>query len=222
MAQIIYWAAFPDKGLTLSNEEFVRTLSVGSNWSRMRIGIHFGFRSPINFSAVSALGLCSGKTNPFNAVSTTNFIGMNWGSLNSTTANWGYYYGPPYNAVSQGMTTFKRVGTTTTIGPYNNNGDYYYGFTDQNLRAAVFMDITKGSPSWTVSTHVMAANTAPAAFLAALTTDTPTPPGAVTRVNAQTFAFDEVAGGLDTLDIYHNSTVQPLDIWYVGAARFAV
>jgi len=223
MAEIIYWAGFTDKGLTLSNEEFVRSLSVGSNWSRIRIGIHFGFRTAfLNFSCVSVLGLCSGKTNPFNAGSTTNFLGMNWGSEQSATANWTYFYGPPLYDISQGMTVLKRVGSTTTIGPYYSGDEYWLCNTDQNYRACAFMDITKGSPNWTVSAYNIVTNTTTATFLGALTTDTVPPPGATTRINAQTFAFDEVAGGLDTLDIYHNSTVQPLDIWYVGAARFAV
>jgi hypothetical protein len=71
-----------DKYLSLANEEWVRTLAIGTNWTKLRIGklVSVTPDATSNLSGVELIwGLCSGKTNPFGAASTTNFLGSKYG-----------------------------------------------------------------------------------------------------------------------------------------------
>ena len=67
-----------DKYLTLANEEWVRTLAIGNDWNKLRLGLLLAVTpngtNPLGGTALM-LGLCSGKTNPYGAASTTNFVG---------------------------------------------------------------------------------------------------------------------------------------------------
>src|SRR5664279_1558518 len=72
-----------DKYLTLANEEFVRTLAIGSDWTRLRLGLLLALSTDGTSDLQGAdlvWGLCAGKTNPFGAASTTNFLGMKFGT----------------------------------------------------------------------------------------------------------------------------------------------
>jgi len=226
MAEIIQWSTgFTDKGLALTNEEFVRTLYVGSTWTKIRLGIHFSPRTQaVSMAGVQfILGLCSGKTNPYNAGSTTNFVGVTWAGFGAVSGNLNSYFGPPYFVYSNGNSILKRVGSTTTMLGLNSSAIIYMCLTEANQRGMLFLDITKGSPNYTFSTFYSTFSAkSTSEFWAAFTTDSVPPPGCSTGINAQSAAFDESAGALDTFDLYWNQSVMPLDVWYMGANRLIV
>ena len=64
--------------MTLANEEYVRALSIGSTWTKLRLGLMCaitpdGTNNLLNMNCT--MGVCSGAANPFGAASTTNWVG---------------------------------------------------------------------------------------------------------------------------------------------------
>jgi len=221
-----------DKYLSLANEEFVRTLAIGSNWSRLRLGMLMALTpdEPNNLGGVLfTLGLCAGKTNPFGAASTTNFFGALFGSNPAgNTLTYVANSGSPY--YWSGRNVMKRVGATTTGAT---------GFTSESHRIATntgslqrrslhFVEFLKGSPNytmtfWTAPLTGMANDFTPAHLLDGLEQA-----GSIT-VNGETFgagtamtlAFDETAGTLDSVDLFWNRAAHPIEVHALSAYRFA-
>mgnify|MGYP003377941999 CR=1 FL=1 len=87
-----------DKYLTLANEEWVRTLAIGNDWNKLRLGLLLAVTpdgtNPLGGTALM-LGLCSGKTNPYGAASTTNFVGaaLHGSTPGATTGTLSYVAG---------------------------------------------------------------------------------------------------------------------------------
>lgn len=216
----------PDKVLSLGNEEYVRTFSFGSTWTKLRLGVCYSIRSATNIGSASfVLGVCSGKTNPYAAATTTNFVGVNLTSLNSLTGTVTANYGPPYYSSVSGSVTLKRAGSITTLG--NGNGVALYGhYTAANLRSFVIVDITKGSPNYTFSVFQYANPLAPyldtATFAAALNSISATPTSSTAQLSALTLACDESAGAFDCFDLFWNDSSNPLDVGYLGATRLVI
>jgi hypothetical protein len=191
----------------------------------MRIGIHFGPRGyGVSLSGVAfILGMCSGKTNPYNAGSTTNFVGVTWAGSGAVTGPLTTYYGPPFYIYSNGHSLLKRVGSTTTLLGVTYSSPIYMALTAQNQQGMLFLDITKGSPNYTFSTYFSSfTGVSTASFWQAFTTDSVPPPGCSTGINGGSVAFDESAGALDTFDLYWNQSAMVLDVWYMGANRLLV
>jgi hypothetical protein len=216
----------PDKVLTLGNEEYVRTFSFGSAWTKIRLGICYSIRSTTSIGSASfVLGVCSGKTNPYAAATTTNFVGVNLTSSNSLTGTITANYGPPWYASMSGTVVIKRSGSTTTIG--NGSGSILYGhYTAASLRAFMIVDITKGSPNYTLSVfryvNVFNPYLDTAMFTAALNSISDPPTNALAQMSGVTIACDESAGAFDCFDLFWNDSPNPLDVGYLGATRLVI
>lgn len=209
----------------MTSAEFLRTLNVGSNWGRIRVGILFGL-SAVGYNAGYTgsiiLGLSSGKAFGYNSLSTTNFIGAN--AIASTALGTVYgRYGPPYYFQCYGNCVLKRVGNTTTIGPTGGGYAYNAGaVTNQSQRCAFYLDITKGSPNYTVTTYIPAWwYNDPGTFINGVNSFG-TPGNTGVSVNAQPFAVDESAGGFDTFSLYCGFSNPVVHVWYVAIARLLV
>ena len=106
-----------DRRLQLGGEEFVRPMSFGGRWGRLRIGL----RCMVNAATTITnggfvVGVCSGSTNTFVSSTTTDYIGMVIGSTGGYS-NWGYTAGPPSyvgaTTVAGGLTKVNTVQTVT-------------------------------------------------------------------------------------------------------------
>jgi len=215
----------PDKILTLGNEEYIRTFNFGSSWSKIRLGLCYS----VHYQTVSiggltwVLGVCSGKTNGFAAGTTTNFVGVNLTSNSAISGTLSANYGPPWFITTAGTVAVKRVGGTNTFGTgsattlYGNN-------TDTSLRNLLFVDITKGSPNYTLSVYQYSnyysnPYLTTTVFNAAMNSITSPPSSCVVQLNAGTIACDESAGGFDSFNLFYNSSANWLDVGSIGATR---
>lgn len=104
MAQLVQ-SFVGDKALRLQNEEFVRKMAWGSDWSRLQISVNHAIpQATATFSdAFYYIGLCEGTTNTLKAGTTTEWVGC-W--VGSAGGNWVYSAGPPAG-ISQGGSNYK-------------------------------------------------------------------------------------------------------------------
>lgn len=174
-------------------------------------------------------GLCAGKTNPFGAASTTNFLGMKFGSnAGSDTLFYNANSGNPYFYTYRGL--LKKVGETRSL--LNASPAEYHRITTNTgavpRRSAHFMELSKGSPNfsvtlWSMPLTGMAKDFTPAHLLEGLEQRTSL------TVNGEslgsgitgTVAFDEGPGALDTVDLHWNKAAFPLEVYALAAYRVA-
>lgn len=220
-----------DQYLSLANEEYVRTLAIGTNWTKLRLGLLAAVTpdGTSNLNGVQLVwGLCSGKTNPFGASSTTNFLGMKYG-ITSGGDLWSYVAnaGNPYFATER-LFLKKVGGTITTASPAA--GEVHRVATNTGAlprRSVQFLDITKGSPNftvtqWGITLGSMSKDFTPAHLLDGLgQAGTITVNGESMNTMPATIAFSEVAGALDSVDIFWNKSAFPIEIHAVAAYRLA-
>lgn len=229
MAAIVDSLLDGNRRLQIGNEEFVRGLSFGSNWTKVRIGIRFtvndtgggNISSPANFF----VGLCEGTTNTFFSNNTTGFIGCN----NSTGLNnaWSYnasYYTACYNS----CIIAKRVGnTTSSLGSYGlqyiGSDRWFFVGKAPNIGYA-FWDFTKNSTSivfnlfWSFSTGYYGITLSN--FIWGLDNET-APPYLANWGSPNTVAYGNSIGNLDTLSISWSKSTPTIELCDVAVIRFA-
>jgi len=224
------------KYLTLANEEFVRTLGIGTNWTKLRLGILWAI-TPDGTNALPSsaivLGLCSGKTNPYGAANTTNFVGaeLHTNAPNSTTGSLTYSVisGQPWYT-SSGSWPATRVGAT--ISSASGQGNTFLIATNTGSiqrRSPLFVDIQKGSPNYTITrwlpqsstTAYQTADMSPAEFLSSLELATPTWVNIALTGSVGTIATSEGPGVFDTFDFFWNKSLFPAEIYAVAVYRFS-
>jgi hypothetical protein len=148
------------------------------------------------------LGLGSGTAAIIGDVSTTNFIGVVWGG------NW-TNDGSKFTNIQPFPAT--RVGTTLTLGSAldNNNTKFISGNVAATAdRVLFFVDITKGSPNFTIDTFAATAagDQSAATFLAQVQSGAPALVGYSFATNgAKTIAFSESNGVLNTAQCWWNN-----------------
>lgn len=224
-----------DKYLSLANEEYVRTLAVGTNWTKLRLGMLIALTpdGTNNLGGTNLVfGLCAGKTNPYGAASTTNFLGMKFGSdpnppytdLLTYVAN----SGNPY--LWSGRGALRKTGTAISITG-GNAVEFHRIATNTGTvqrKSLHFVEITKGTPNftvvfWSLSATGVAKDFSPAHLLQGLEQG-----GSIT-VNGESLgvgtsisvAFSEAAGALDSVDLYWNRASFPLEVHALAAYRFS-
>lgn len=116
-AEIITTAG--DKRISLTGSQpMVRVMNIGSNWTKLRIGMRMAVDSSgVNLDGATtqlALGVCSGTASPYgDPISTTHFIGWR-----RAANNWIHNAGPPaYFSSAGGFNLIKKVGVTVTANP---------------------------------------------------------------------------------------------------------
>lgn len=232
------FASGADKGITLDNREYARKMLIGTSWNRVRVGALVAM-TPNGTSNISSIkftiGACSGIANPYSAASTTNFIGAIFGTANAATGGlWVYKDGsgnPFYRGEDGAGRSLKRVGSTTSpnAGLFSTSPvciPTTNGAVQRRL--AVMVDITKGSPNYTVQAYIpldvatITVEKTVAEFVSEMSTI-----GDIAgyysagQGNTQTLAFDEGAGGLDTACIYYSIASYPLEVYDLRVYRFS-
>ena len=223
-----------DIGLQLGNEEWVRTLAIGSSWNYIRIGLLLcitGTSSTSSGSPGMAIGMCSGSSLPFNNASTQNFVGVQFPG--SFSYNGG---ASPYFAFgsANGYACKKLNSSITNAGTNlpDGVGLAINGIGATPKRGIVFVDITKGYPNYTIGLMMTLGGAYSGVdFTVANLLYGMTQPfsnnwacgsGQIYYGNgAQTLACDETAGGFDTVDIYINQLNNPVNIYEIAVEKLA-
>ncbi len=231
-----------DRYLTLANEEYLRPLSLGNNWSKLRLGAMVAL-TPDGANSLPGctllLGICSAadpfaNTAGYGAASTTNFIGLDFitnGAGTSGPGTFSYYAGSGGNPYFGGTYAGarRRVGTTNTFAATGVMNGYVTTNTGTlPRRSLLYCDLTKGSPNYTLKAYLHNATQAgldftPAQFLDGLEqSGTPIVNGqTLLTATAATLACAEDAGPLNTLSLFWNRAAFPLEVYALAAFRMA-
>lgn len=227
-----------DISLQVNREEWVRTMTIGSSWTHLRIGILYQITGTADIAASNgfAMGVCSGTAHPFaDPVTTTNFIGIYANNglhfVSNAPNNWWQFT----NSMLFGAT---KVGTTLTTSATNfadSVGMFATVVGGTNRRGILYLDITKGSPNYTlgitlpinggsatstdftINTLLRGMNET---FGSILNTEYP---GFFNNGNTpdSTMAASEGPGGFDTVNIYSNLLNNPMEIQEVAVQKIS-
>lgn len=208
-----------DKRALIKNGQLKRLFSYLNDWTKIRIGIHFSFDGSLAANITGTpqfvFGLISDTDNGWGNVTTDHFLGWR-----TNVATWTYNAGAgnPYFSLASAAILTKKIGTTITSGSSFSPSP---SFTANNtlIRNALFLEITKGSPNFTVqSSHPGSA----AAAQQDITDDvfenmmnavdisacSSTPTVAYSSSTAWTIAIDEATNGyFNGLNIFWDKTV---------------
>jgi hypothetical protein len=219
-----------DVRAALSNATLRRLLSVGTNWTQLRVAIRFSMEDPgadMTSQPTFSLGVCSGTANPFNNGSATT---DHWVGLRSTMATWARSAGPPpYTTLyPYTMRPYKRVGTTYSYAPGTNNLLYaWYVLYGTSIRQVFAVDITKGSPNFTITYVARTGISNPddvskETFLQQISLLTPNIPGHSRSGTGNPIAVDEATDGyLNAVNVAWDRSSPKLEISDLAVVRFA-
>lgn len=218
-----------DKYLALSSEEWVRTLTIGSTWDQLRVGLMVAMTpngTTDTLSATLQIGVCSGSTNTLRTPLTTNgYFSLITSEATTLTYNAGA--GNPYHVVTSSQAG-RRVAATTTLIT-NDTADHYIATNTGAIqrRTPIYVDFQKTAAlikfyRWQTASFVQQ-DYSRAQFLDGMQiSGTPTVGGNLMVVSSQiTQIFSEAAGGLDTISVYWNKAGFPLEVYAISAYRFA-
>jgi len=130
-----------DQRLVLSGEQCGRTMSIGNNWTSMRLGVRFSINRTSAYTAPPTLfaGICSGTSEMYADGTTKHFIGVR-----SNASNWGYatgYLSPANNS----FVMFKKVGTTRTDSSLQTLSNAAWIGSSPTYRGSIIIDFTKNN-----------------------------------------------------------------------------
>lgn len=215
-----------DKRIVLGAEQLGRTISIGTNWNKIRIGM----RCSTTYTSTSPLpllfGLCSGTTAMAGDATPEHFVGVRfdvagWGVTNYT----GFLsaYGWACKIVD---------GTATQTG---NDSTGAWMAKTANCTGALMLEITKGSPNFTISkirsigttsgTPTYSSEDITQALFEQAMLSAASPPsiaGHIGQWASNTIAVNEATDGyLDTINIKWGDPVATLDINEIAWARLS-
>jgi len=213
-----------DKRIVLSNSNFARPFSVASGWTQLRIAMRLIMRNTgANLTSTPRFfaGLCSGSTNlPLDAT-TTHFVGIRF-----TSATWTYQVGPPVRYASLTANVAKKVNTTWTEGNqiFITTNHMMADATTTN-RQFLFVDITKGSPNFTVTTfhrnNVTAGDLTVAEFLLAAPLAPPTVVNHTAGTGQTTAVNEGTDGTLDHVCVGWDRSTPEIEICDLAVVKLA-
>jgi len=210
-----------DQRLSINGEEIGRTISIGSDWTKLRIGMRITMlgSTAIGTSMPLAIGLSSGTAKMYADPSTTHFVGFRTGATAWTISGSHHIPGNWEKLVKVGgiVSSSAITWTNTPVIP-----------RPETKRGQFFLDITKGSgatpTSWILNIDSYAANNSSdvnlPGFIASMQT--------LNDVNATAFTGDtsitvdeEANGTLDTINIAWLGTAGNIELSDIGYTRLA-
>lgn len=217
------FSAVVEKAIQLSNSQFGRPVTLPVAWSKVRVGLRIHFTNNGGGAIIGtprlAVGLGSGTANMVGDATTTNFIG----AYTDDSNNWDTNAGPSY--VCSSVVCMKKVGATITTGSALHSFVPGAGAdTGTAKRVMFFLDITKGSPNYTLQLYTSVGappgDVSNGSFLSNMLVAVPSY-SSHSQGTAQTLAFDEVAGALDTVQVYWNRSDALAEVCDVAVALLA-
>lgn len=239
-----------DRGLELRNEEFIRTLNMGDNWTKLRIAALVGVGVTSTRAAVLDIGVCTAGNRGIASGNPTNYVGSGMGggassrllspllTFGTAAGGWGGVNGRQHYTTIAGASVVYGVSA----------GTYYVGTTLANAgvykRMMTVVDIEKVSAvlcnvrqysqistglSYDLSDDSLVAacentfgpTSTTLAAIPAYNLSTST----LTTLNYGTdgmdsLAWNESAGPLDALNIAWNSSGVECTLWGVAVAKY--
>lgn len=231
--------------LSLGPNDVTRTLSIGSSWLRIRIGILAALSTvsenawPIRHCSLN-LGVCSGISNSGSVQAPTHSFGVGIPSLPNTSgpSSWTYNAGSAGNSYfsltnlficskwAAGVQTTSAVGSMTVALPSNTTlggaiarrGIY---ILDINKSAAVTGNITQGFMA-SAAGHMSTDLTSDDLYNALASPSGATIQGTAMNTLAlgNSLSFNETTNGiLDTVFVYWSHATVPLQLYEIGVFR---
>lgn len=236
------------RGIRLYNEEFIRPLSFGDNWSKLRIVLLQGVNDTTDIvNAILDVGICSGTLRGIGSNNPVNYVGGGVGGgaggryalnrITSTTVTGGWY------SASGSRHYTAQHGATVDNYQSDNVGSYYLGTAGAAngfyRRQLFIIDITRSSASCAIavagaSSAVVqcdcneqavtqaceAAYGSPVAALGYSLQDGTVTALSFTYASTFTVPYTASAGPLNSLNIAWSSTSIPCLIWDIAVARY--
>ena len=213
-----------DRRIQLGYEEFIRRMTIGTNWTKIRIGLRLALNgsSSLSSSAPFFLGVCQGA-NGFLSPVTTDYFGAKPG--NTSAEGWTFTAGAPgsYNPVNAGYYVAKKTGSTiTNTGIVVPNSPFFVSSPATN-HSQFFLDITKGSPNyttamWAPNSVQVVTDVAVSAFLSNLENETA--PGTVTALGALSTNAYSGAALFDSVSVVWTRSTPTVEISDIAVCRF--
>lgn len=212
-----------DKRLVLANGEALRNLAYLNNWTKVRIGLQLSCELSADISGTPqiALGLSAGATHGFGDPVTTHFVGIRPIGSSATYSG----SAPHFASIGGWKPCVKVVGTITDGTTFTGATTALIPKSSDLYRGSLIVEITKGSPNFTVQmvscinavtpafvdvtdTHFLDAMQAAdmAGAAAALG-------GGYSQSSTVSVAVDETThGNLDSVDVFWDRTSTPMEI----------
>lgn len=229
-------SGLPQNAISMSNATWARPVTLPGSWTKIRLGCRMHMvntGATLTGGPIFAMGYNSGTANQYGSASCQNFVGMAFDTANWTYTGSGTTF---YNLAATVGFARTRVGTTNTDAnlrsdaarPIVNSG----AGTNSADRAIYFIDITKGSPNFTLHCPFTTDNglgapgdVSATTFLTYMAQLAPTPVEAnydLTNLSSPTLAVDEGANGtLNSINFFWNRADATLEICDVAAAVLA-
>lgn len=207
----------------MNNARFARpaidaVFPVGGAWSKIRVGIRCAITDSggsLSGTPRFGIGVCSGSSNILGDATPAHWVGAITNDSSVSRAA-----GPPVNYAFNPLVPAKNVAGTLTTG--SSFGAFFVNVGEFGMW---FIDITKGSPNFSVQCFVRS-NSTGGSFSQTDFFNTVTVESATLTSHAftstQTIAVDETADGdLDHGNLWWNQTVSSWDVSDLAIVRFA-
>lgn len=229
--------------LNLAAEDYLRPLSIGTNWNRIRIGVLFavgtvsGNAWPLRGPTFS-LGVCNGILNSPGVLTATHVIGWGTGTnpITSSSGTWGYNAGTGGNSyfTASGWTFYKIANgalTTGTTGSFTLNvptnapaGTARRGICvlDINKSALISGNMTQGVMGGAAAHMSLDLTSSDLYATMEWYASAPTIQGTALNflANGNSIAFNETTNGaLDTVFLYWNHYTVPFELYELAVYR---
>ena len=223
-----------DTRIRLTNSNFARLWSadVGTNWTTIRVGCRVSVEdsgTSLTSTPRFAFGICSGTSNIFMDATTSNWIGLvtYGGTWTRSTSPTKYMLGNG-SYFDSGIAAAKRVGSTLTTDAFTNSPfpGATYLFDATVNRVALFVDITKGSPNFTVRPtyyKTSAANDVSVdTFLSQVAVSVPSITGHQYGNETKSIAIDEATNGFfNAINVAWDRTSPAIEISDIAVVKLA-
>lgn len=143
-------SAIDDRRLVLSNARAARLMSIGNTWNHIRVGM----RLSANASAAIAsgdfmFGVCNGVSSVYGDQTPTHVVGVR--SSPTPVPNFGYSAGPPAILQQINPVAVTVVSGVETVGSAIGLTDMKISAAVTSVRSVFMVELTKGSPNYTIT-----------------------------------------------------------------------
>ncbi len=227
-------SAASQNAISMSNATWGRPVTIPASWNKIRIGFRahmVNTGANLTGQPTFAFGFNSGTTLQYGDATTQNFVGCAFDNIAtwtySATGTSDYSWG----SAGTGLVARTRIGTTTTDGALISAGGWQFNSgagASSADRQINFLDVTKGSPNFTLKMAI-AANTggicgdvSASNFLLYMGQTTPVPSESGyngSSLSSPTLAVSEGSNGtLNAINFYWNRADTAFEICDIAVA----